>query len=114
MGESKDAENMREMKEDFYKKYRERAKQIFQIGDKVRCFNAEGYLFNGKVCTIVERGYLGLDQLKDWQGDETDYYYGVYVEGETNKRWDATGKYVRYETSVFSGLSNTNMELVEE
>ena len=53
---------------------RERGKQELNIGDRVKVYDRDGnIMYGGKVAIIIEKALL----------DPSEFYYGLYVEGET-------------------------------
>lgn len=72
-------------KEQFRQTRKERMKQEFQIGDKVRLYSVHGdIVFDGKEAVIIEKALLV----------ENEYYYGLYFEGEQFDKRDGKGKIV--------------------
>lgn len=61
---------------------RERGKQELNIGDRVKVYDRDGNLmYDGKTAIIIEKALL----------DPTEFYYGLYVEGETADKYRGKG-----------------------
>lgn len=82
---------------------KERRKKTLQIGNKVRVIRYNGIpLFNGEVCTIVER----CEELGNT-------WYGVLVPSKKQKPL-VKGEFQTTETSVFKPFYAEDLELVDE
>ena len=61
---------------------RERGKQELNIGDRVKVYDQNGnIMYGGRVAIIIEKALL----------DPTEFYYGLYVEGETVDKFCGKG-----------------------
>lgn len=75
---------------------RERGKQELNIGDRVKVYDQTGnILFGGKTAIIIEKALL----------DPTEFYYGLYVEGETADKF--RGKGLLYLKNTATKISKT-------
>lgn len=69
-------------KEELIALRRERGKQELNIGDRVKVYDQNGnIMYGGRVAIIIEKALL----------DPTEFYYGLYVEGETVDKFCGKG-----------------------
>lgn len=91
---------------------RERGKQELNIGDRVKVYDRDGnIMYGGKVAIIIEKALL----------DPTEFYYGLYIEGETVDKFNAiSALYLKSaatkigKTALLAPFFAENLELMRE
>lgn len=99
-------------KDELIKLRRERGKQELNIGDRVKVYDQNGnVMYGGKTAIIIEKALL----------DPTEFYYGLYVEGETVDKFNDKGLLYQKntapkigKTALLAPFFAEDLELVKE